>query len=41
MTHKVTGFPFNVLDNPMYVGSTLLFLAHAIRYSEALGVRFH
>lgn len=35
MSHKVTGFPFNVLDNPMYVGSTLLFLAHALRYALA------
>ena len=31
MKEKVTGFPFNVLDNPMYVGSTLLFLAHSLR----------
>ena len=30
MKERVTGFPFNVLDNPMYMGSTILFLAHAL-----------
>lgn len=27
---RVTGFPFNLLDNPMYWGSTLNFLGTAL-----------
>jgi len=27
---KVTGFPFNVMDNPMYWGSTLNFLGMSL-----------
>lgn len=30
MKERVTGFPFNVLEDPMYVGSTLAFLGTAI-----------
>lgn len=30
MSHRVTGFPFNVLEDPMYVGSTMAFLGTAI-----------
>lgn len=30
MDERVTGFPFNVCENPMYVGSTLNFLATAL-----------
>jgi hypothetical protein len=30
MDHRVEGFPFNVLENPMYVGSTMCFLATAL-----------
>ncbi len=30
MAERVTGFPFNVTDHPMYDGSTLLFTAMAI-----------
>ncbi len=32
MSKKVEGFPFNVLDNPMYVGSTMIFLSGALRW---------
>jgi methylene-fatty-acyl-phospholipid synthase len=32
MSERVTSFPFNVCENPMYVGSTLTFLATAIWY---------
>ncbi len=32
MDHRVEGFPFNVVDNPMYVGSTLSFAATALWY---------
>ena len=30
MEDKVTGFPFNVTDHPMYEGSTMLFCSEAI-----------
>lgn len=30
MKHRVTSFPFNVLDNPMYQGSTMVFLGTAL-----------
>lgn len=30
MNHRVEGFPFNVLSDPMYVGSTLCFAATAL-----------
>lgn len=30
MDHRVEGFPFNVLMDPMYVGSTMCFAAAAL-----------
>lgn len=30
MDHRVEGFPFNVVTNPMYDGSTLCFIATAL-----------
>jgi len=38
MKEKVTGFPFTVMSNPMYNGSTLLFLSIAIWKRSAAGV---
>jgi methylene-fatty-acyl-phospholipid synthase len=35
---KITGFPFNVTSSPMYDGSTLNFLGHAILYRSPVGV---
>lgn len=32
MDHRVQGFPFNVLRDPMYVGSTMCFIATALWY---------
>jgi len=32
---KITGFPFNVLDNPMYVGSSMSFLGTSLWYDPA------
>ena len=32
MDARVTGFPFNICSDPMYVGSTLNFVAEALRY---------
>ncbi|KAG0167004.1 Phosphatidyl-N-methylethanolamine N-methyltransferase [Apophysomyces sp. BC1034] len=38
MSSRVTGFPFNVCENPMYIGSTYTFLATAIWYGSPAGV---
>lgn len=38
MSAPVTSFPFNVLDNPMYVGSTLSFVGMALHYSSPVGM---
>ncbi|KAJ2769362.1 Phosphatidyl-N-methylethanolamine N-methyltransferase [Coemansia nantahalensis] len=38
MDARVTGFPFNVLDNPMYVGSTVSFLGAALWYARPAGL---
>ncbi|KLT45529.1 PEMT-domain-containing protein [Cutaneotrichosporon oleaginosum] len=38
MSHRVTSFPFNVLEDPMYVGSTLAFLGTAIWCESAAGL---
>lgn len=38
MTEKVTAFPYNVLDNPLYVGSTLIFFGTATLYKSATGI---
>lgn len=35
MSHRVTAFPFNVLNDPMYVGATLSFLGYSL-YSYSL-----
>jgi methylene-fatty-acyl-phospholipid synthase len=32
MESKVEGFPFNIMENPMYNGSSLLFVSTAIMY---------
>jgi len=34
----LTGFPFNVTADPMYLGSTLNFLAHAVFHKSVAGV---
>lgn len=38
MSERVTGFPFNVNDNPMYNGSTLCFLGTALWYGKPTGI---
>lgn len=38
MEEKVTGFPFNVTDAPMYWGSTCSFLGSAFLYGRPAGV---
>ncbi|KAJ1940509.1 hypothetical protein EC988_007012 [Linderina pennispora] len=38
MNERVTGFPFNVLENPMYVGSTMSFLGTSLWYAKPAGL---
>ncbi|KAI1886487.1 hypothetical protein AGOR_G00196250 [Albula goreensis] len=38
MEQKVTGFPFNVLDNPMYWGSTANYLGLALMNASPVGI---
>jgi methylene-fatty-acyl-phospholipid synthase len=38
MDAPVTTFPFNILTNPMYIGSTLSFFALALYYSSPVGI---
>ncbi|KAF7373233.1 Phosphatidyl-N-methylethanolamine N-methyltransferase [Mycena sanguinolenta] len=38
MDHRVEGFPFNVLRDPMYVGSTMSFVATALWYERPAGL---
>ena len=35
MSAKVTSFPFDVAEHPMYYGSTLLFFGQSLRYLNA------
>ena len=36
MKDRVTGFPFNITDNPMYDGSTLNFIGLALWYADSI-----
>jgi phosphatidylethanolamine N-methyltransferase len=38
MKERVTGFPFNVTDDPMYNGGSLLFLGYALREKSPAGL---
>jgi phosphatidylethanolamine N-methyltransferase len=38
MNERVTTFPFNVTDAPMYYGSTMSFLGTAILYGKPAGL---
>ena len=38
MDHKVTSFPFNITDAPMYYGSTMSFLGTAVLYGKPAGI---
>eukprot|EP01027_Heterolobosea_sp_BB2_P005414 GEZU01008288.1.p1 GENE.GEZU01008288.1~~GEZU01008288.1.p1 ORF type:complete len:190 (+),score=44.20 GEZU01008288.1:23-571(+) len=38
MDEKVTAFPFNVLDNPMYMGATMIHLGKAIWHKSPAGI---
>ncbi|XP_020608595.1 phosphatidyl-N-methylethanolamine N-methyltransferase-like [Orbicella faveolata] len=38
LNKRVTGFPFNVMNNPMYWGSTMNFLGYSLRRCSPAGV---
>lgn len=38
MSERVTGFPFNLMENPMYNGSTMCFIGTAIWYQKPAGL---
>jgi phosphatidylethanolamine N-methyltransferase len=38
MKEKVTGFPFNLLENPMYFGATLNFVGLALQKNSLMGI---
>jgi len=38
MDHRVEGFPFNVLTDPMYVGSTMSFVGASLWYESPAGI---
>jgi len=38
MDHRVEGFPFNVLTDPMYVGSTMSFVGTSLWYGSPAGL---
>lgn len=37
MDERVTSFPFNIIDNPMYVGSTLSFFGTSFWFGKPVG----
>jgi len=38
MSERVTGFPFNVMEDPMYNGSTMIYLGDALLAKSVAGV---
>merc|ERR1712146_513461 len=38
MDAPVTSFPFNVVSSPMYIGSTMIFIADALMYKCPAGL---
>lgn len=38
MDHRVTGFPFNLTDAPMYWGSVCSFIGTALHYNRPAGL---
>lgn len=38
MDEKVTAFPYNILDNPLYVGAQMLFLSKALLNKSPTGI---
>ena len=38
LKERVTGFPFNIVEDPMYVGSALVYLGLALLYGSLIGI---
>lgn len=38
LSHRITSFPFNLMTDPMYDGSTLCFLGTALWFGKAAGL---
>ena len=38
LSERVTGFPFNVVDDPMYWGSSLIYLGIALNHASIVGL---
>ncbi len=38
LKERVTGFPFNVVDDPMYVGSGLIYLGFSFQHASVIGL---
>ena len=38
LDEKVTNFPFNVVDDPMYVGSALIYLGLSFQHASVVGI---
>jgi len=38
MESRITGFPFNIVDNPMYVGAIITFFGFAVRMMSPIGL---
>ena len=38
LKERVTGFPFNIVEDPMYVGSALVYLGLALMYGSLVGI---
>lgn len=38
LKERITAFPYNILEDPMYVGSVLIFFGMAMRYSSPSGI---
>lgn len=37
MSERVTSFPFNILDNPMYIGSAMSFFGTSFWFGKPIG----
>ena len=38
LSERVTGFPFNIVDDPMYWGSSLVYLGIALNHASVVGL---
>lgn len=38
LKERVTGFPFNVTDNPMYWGSAIIYFGYSLKHASLIGI---